>query len=162
MPARYASKVRKTPTRQGRFLEHRMKIRVRFREVDAFQMVWHGHYIGYFELSREAFGELYGITYQGLVEAGLAAPIVHVSCDYKVPARYGDTLEITVRLFERAVAKLEFAYEIRRVADGVLLAEGQSVQVFTTLEGELVLRRPEVLEAIYQTWSGHMQGEPAS
>jgi len=151
--------VRKPPTGKGRFLEHRTSIRVRFQEVDALQVVWHGHYIGYFEIAREAFAEVYGITYQRLIEAGVATPIVHVSCDYRLPARYGDTLEITVRLFERATSKLEFSYEIRRVADEALLAEGKSVQVFITLEGDLVLRRPEVLTTFYETCRDQMQGE---
>jgi len=139
-----------------------MKVRVRFREVDALQMVWHGHYIGYFELGREAFAEVYGITYHRLVDAGFAAPIVHVACDYKLPARYGDTLEITVRLFQRPTSKLEFAYEIRRAADGTLLAVGQSVQVLTTLEGVLMMRPPEVLKTFWEQWRGHLQGEPAT
>ena len=154
--------MRKAPTGKGRYLEHQLKVRVRFREVDALQMVWHGNYIAYFELGREAFAEVYGITYQRLVDVGLAAPIVHVACDYKLPARYGDTLQITVRLFERPTSKLEFAYEIRRLPDGVLLAVGQSVQVLTSLEGELMMRPPPVLKTFWETWRGHLQGEPVA
>ena len=41
----------------------RTEILVRFNEADPLGIVWHGHYIRYFEDGREAFGNQYGIGY---------------------------------------------------------------------------------------------------
>ena len=38
-------------------LTDRKTITVRFSEVDAMQVVWHGEYIRYFEDGRESFGK---------------------------------------------------------------------------------------------------------
>ena len=38
-------------------------INIRFHEVDSLRIVWHGHYLKYFEDGREAFGRKYGIGY---------------------------------------------------------------------------------------------------
>lgn len=51
-------------------LTDRTPIRVRFSEVDAMQVVWHGEYVRYFEDGREAFGRRYGIGYQDIIRAG--------------------------------------------------------------------------------------------
>ena len=141
---------------RGRYLEHRSRLRVRFHEVDALRIVWHGHYVSYFELGREAFGRAYGLGYEEMIEAGLAAPVVRLGIDYLLPARYGDELEVCTRLFERESAKLEIGYEVRRLADGALLAKGWTVQAFTDLDGKLVLTMPGLLRSFYLRFGGEM------
>ena len=43
---------------------------VRFSEVDAMQIVWHGAYPLYFEDAREAFGARYGLEYMTIAREG--------------------------------------------------------------------------------------------
>ena len=38
-----------------------IRVQVRFSEVDAIRMVWHGNYVRYMEDAREAFGREYGL-----------------------------------------------------------------------------------------------------
>lgn len=38
-------------------------IPVRFSEIDSLGILWHGHYIKYFEDGREAFGAEYNLGY---------------------------------------------------------------------------------------------------
>jgi acyl-CoA thioester hydrolase len=134
------------------YLEETTSVRVRFQEVDSLRMVWHGHYVSYFEEGRRAFGGKYGIDYPVFAEHGQAAPIVELALNYLAPARMNDALAVTVRLFQSPAAKLEFAYEIRRSGDGLLLVTGHTVQAFTTLEGELLLQRPAWLADRYRQW----------
>ena len=54
------------------------EVRVRFNETDPLGIVWHGHYIVYFEDGREAFGRLHGLTYLDIQNAGYVTPIVKV------------------------------------------------------------------------------------
>ncbi len=73
---------------------HRTEITVRFNEADPLGIVWHGHYVRYFEDAREDFGKVYGISYLDFYRNGLAVPIVTIQCDYKKPLRYGDTIMV--------------------------------------------------------------------
>ena len=141
---------------RGRYVENRVPVRVRFQEVDSLRVVWHGHYLSYFEDARVALGKAYGIGYHDLMAEGLTAPIVHASCDFFAPARFDDELEVVARLYERPSAKLEFYYEVWRRADSTLLAAGETVQVFADHEGALILTMPEFMRAFYGRWADSM------
>ena len=136
---------RRWPDPGLRFVETRSVVRVRFQEVDSLRVVWHGHYLTYFEEGRVAFGREHGFDYGTILRAGYVAPLVHAEVDYLRPARYDDELEIVTRLHEPEGARVVFAYEVRRDG-GTLLASGMSVQVFTDLEGELILVAPRFYE----------------
>jgi len=138
------------------YLEHRAYLRVRFQDVDSIHVVWHGHYLSYFEHGRESFGEEYGLGYQDVRAAGLVAPVVHVSCDYVKPARFGDELTVVTRLHVTDRAVIELSYEVRRASDETLLAKGQTRQVFTDLEGNLILNQPAVMRAFLEQWSDQL------
>jgi len=134
------------------FLEERTLLRVRFSEVDAMHIVWHGHYVGYFEEARRAFGRRYGVDYSVMFEHNTPAPIVQLRLDYYVPARMTDVLEVTARLYKSESAKLEFDYKIYRQGETVLLAAGSSVQVFTNTAGELLLNWPPYMVELLKQW----------
>lgn len=128
-----------------RWLEADTKVQVRFQEVDALRIVWHGHYLTYFELGRTAFGRQYDFAYEHILAAGYIAPLVHVEVDYFAPAAYGDELSVRTRLHEDEGARLSFTYLVTN-AEGRELASGYTVQVFTDRAGEIVLARPAFYE----------------
>jgi len=134
------------------YLEHTTSVRVRFHEVDSLRIVWHGHYVTYFEEARRAFGREYGLDYPVFLEHGIAAPVVQLRVDYLAPARLPDVLEVTARLLKSESAKLEFEFEIRRRGEDPLLATGTSLQVFTTPGGELLLQWPPLMIERYKQW----------
>jgi len=134
------------------WLEESTAIRVRFNEVDVLQIVWHGHYVNYFEEARRAFGRRYGIDYTAFIEQAIAVPVVQLKLDYFAPARLADTLEIKARLLKSDAAKLCFEYEIRRQGESALLAAGSTVQVFTTVSGELLLTWPPYILERLKEW----------
>lgn len=134
------------------YLEETCVIPVRFHEVDSMRVVWHGHYVAYFEEARRALGRRYGVDYTTFFAHNTPAPVAQLHLDYLVPARLADTLLVTARLFKTEAAKLEFEYEIRRQADRTLLAFGSSLQVFTTVKGELLLTMPPFMVERYRAW----------
>lgn len=140
----------------GPYLEHRAYLRVRFQDVDSIHVVWHGHYLSYFEHGRESFGEEYGLGYQDVRAAGVVAPVVHVSCDYLQPARFGDELTIVTRLHPSDRAEIALSYQVRRACDGALLATGRTRQVFTDTEGNLILNQPEILRRFLAQWQDQL------
>ncbi len=126
-------------------LSSKTQFTVRFNEVDSLGIVWHGHYVTYFELGREAFGRELGITYLDVKKNGVVIPIVHYECDYKQSLKYGETAEIETRFINNPAAKLIFEYTITHKQKGII-ATGKTVQVFTDLEGELQLNPPPFFE----------------
>lgn len=126
---------------------------VRFSEVDALKIVWHGHYIRYFEDAREAFGKKYGLTYLDVDAAGYTIPIVKVECDYKAPLRYGDVLRVRCTIEPAAAAKIIFHYEVWNQTTGLLAATGKTIQVFLDKEGVLQLYAPD----FFMKWKESLQ-----
>jgi acyl-CoA thioester hydrolase len=105
-------------------------IRIRFNEVDPLGIVWHGHYIRFFEDGREAFGAMHGLTYMDIYRQGFVTPVVKINCDYKKSLEYGDEISIITTFVNSPAAKLCFSYQIMHKSTGNLIAEGSSVQVF--------------------------------
>jgi acyl-CoA thioester hydrolase len=123
-------------------LSERVRIPVRFSEVDSLRIVWHGHYIKYFEEGREAFGRKYGFGYLDVFENGLLTPIVHTSCDYKKPLQYGDNAVVETRYVDSDAAKLIFEFTVFKESNMEIVAEGKSIQVFLDTNFELLLTVP--------------------
>ena len=132
---------------EEKFLSENISIRVRFSEVDAMGIVWHGHYIKYFEEGREALGVKYGLTYLGVYDKGYTIPLVKTVCDFKRPLRYGDNAIVHTRLHQCDAAKLIYTYEIFRETGMELVATGETIQVFLSKSGELSLINPPFFEA---------------
>lgn len=111
-------------------LSEKTEVRVRFNEADPLGIVWHGHYIRYFEDGREAFGNKYGLGYLDFYKQGFIVPIVSVHCDYKKSLRYGDRVIIETIYTSSEAAKMKFNYSLFNAETGELVASGYSVQVF--------------------------------
>ena len=128
-------------------LSDRIKILVRFNEADPLGIVWHGHYIRYFEDGREAFGNKYGIGYLDFYKNGLIIPVVSVQCDYKRSLRYGDRVIVETKYLPCEAAKLKFSYRLFHTNSGQLIASGSSMQVFLDKEtSALQLLNPPFFE----------------
>lgn len=109
-------------------------ILIRFNEADPLGIVWHGHYVRYFEDGREAFGEKYGLRYLDIFEKGYTVPVVNIQCDYKRSLRYGDRVVVETRFVDDMAAKIKFEYILTNPATGEVVAKGSSVQVFLDKE----------------------------
>jgi acyl-CoA thioester hydrolase len=116
------------------FLIERTEIAVRFNEADPLGIVWHGHYIRYFEDGREAFGNSHGLSYLDFYKQGFVVPIVKVDCDYKRSLRYGDRVLVESRFVPCEAAKIVFEYTLYNVKTNELVAKGSSLQVFLDKE----------------------------
>ena len=128
---------------------HETPLQVRFYEVDAYGVVWHGHYIGWFEIGRNELTERFHISPLQLKEENLLAPVVELGCHFKLPATFGDSLIIQTTMERTEVAKLIFHYRVLNQENRKVLATGSTTHVLTDLKGNLLYRvPPEVLERI--------------
>src|SRR6478672_12813941 len=114
-------------------------VKVRFNEVDSLGIAWHGHYVKYFEDGREAFGAQHGLGYLDVYHNGLVTPIVSLTCNYKKPLTYGDSIVIETTYVDSPAAKIHFTYKIYQAGSGELIAEGSTTQVFLDAESRLLL-----------------------
>lgn len=128
-------------------LKHSTEIEVKFSEADPLGIVWHGHYIRYFEDGRESFGKQYGIGYLAFYQNGYVIPVVNVQCDYKKSLRYGDAVTVETEFIPTEAAKMYFKYRLYNSATKELVASGSSIQVFLDKEGAVLqLATPEFFE----------------
>ena len=111
-------------------LSAKIEIKVRFSEVDSLTIVWHGHYLKYFEDAREAFSGKYGLGYLETYRQGYVTPVVSIHCDYKMPLTYGDTAFVEAVFCNTEAAKIVIDYKITHGKTGVVIATGRTVQVF--------------------------------
>jgi acyl-CoA thioester hydrolase len=132
---------------------------VRFPEVDSYGVVWHGHYVQYFEVARNALCAAFGLTPADALAHGYKVPITRVTMDFKRPARLDDRLVVSARLAPPETAKLTMDYTIRREGTGELLATGATEQVILDPSGQLLLTFPAPVRTLVARVLAYQRGE---
>ena len=128
-------------------MSNRIEVLVRFNEADPLGIVWHGHYIRYFEDGREAFGKDHGLGYLDVYREGFVTPVVSVHCDFKKSLRFGDSVIVESIYTPCEAARIEFKYRLYNSVTGDLVATGDSVQVFLDKVGSVLqLNNPPFFE----------------
>lgn len=124
------------------------EVTVRFNEADPLGIVWHGHYVRYFEDGREAFGNAFGLSYLDIYKQGFSVPVVKLDLDYKKSLKYGDRVIIETEFVPCHAAKLQFVYRLYNAVTRELVAKGTTTQVFLDHPGNsLQLINPPFFEA---------------
>lgn len=134
-------------------LTHITELEVKFSEADPLGIVWHGHFIRYFEDGREAFGKEYGLKYLDFYRNNIVVPIVNVQCDYKRILRYGHKIRLETTYHDTRAAKLLFKYRMFDAATNEQVATGSSTQVFMHRDNlELMLYPPQFMTDWKAKW----------
>ncbi len=112
-------------------------------------VVYHTHYLDYFEAGRtEALRNL-GVSYRSLEEQGLIMPVVNVEVQYRGPAHYDDLLDITVRFEEMPSVRVPIEYAVRRRDESPLLASGHTTLCFMDADRRRPTRAPEAVRTVF-------------
>ncbi|MCL2728029.1 MAG: acyl-CoA thioesterase [Bacteroidales bacterium] len=119
------------------------EVLIRFNEVDSMGIVWHGHYVTYFEDAREEFGRVYDLDYLTIVKHGYYVPLVNIDFSFKSPLTYGDRAIVEITYLPCETAKILFSYRILSVDKKSVIATGSSTQVFLDRSMDLVLYTPD-------------------
>ncbi len=123
---------------------HETEIRVRYAETDKMGIVHHSNYLIWFEAGRSDLCRARGFSYKEMEENDNALMVVAESyCRYKSPAYYEDVLTVRTRVAEIRSRSIRFIYEIFRPADGILLAEGETLHLVTD-QSKKVRQIPDV------------------
>lgn len=101
-------------------------------------IVYYANYLVWFEIGRAEFCRARGFSYKDMEENEDSFLVVAESyCRYKAPAYYDDELLIRTHITELRRRSLRFGYEILRVADDVVIAEGETGHVVTDATGRV-------------------------
>jgi len=111
------------------------RIRVRYAETDQMGVVYHANHFIWFEVGRVELLRQLGFSYRDMErEDNCFIAVVDARCRYKAPVRYDE--EILVRTWLRNIREsvIHFGYELVRVEDGALLAEGETTHIVADAE----------------------------
>ncbi len=113
-------------------------MRVRYSETDKMGIVYYANYLIWFEIGRAEYCRARGFSYRDMEENDDAFLVVAESyCRYKAPAYYDDELLIRTHITELRRRSLRFGYEVVRVSDDQIIAEGETGHVVTDSTGRV-------------------------
>ena len=140
--------------RKSGVLQAEVEILVPFFDVDSMDVVWHGHYIKYFEVARCALLDRIGHNYQQMRDAGYAWPVIDVQLRYMRGARFNQRIIVRADLIEWE-NRLKINYLINDAETGERMTRGTSVQVAVEIaRREMQLASPKVfVEAVERALS---------
>ena len=121
-----------------------IEIRVPFYDVDLAGIVWHGHYLKYFELARDELLRGIGYSYGEMRESGFLWPVVDTSIRYVNPLVLEQSARVTACLKEWEL-RIVIDYEIHD-EKGDLCTRGKTIQVPVDAKTQLLqLGSPDLL-----------------
>jgi acyl-CoA thioester hydrolase len=98
--------------------------RVRYAETDTMGVVYHAHYLVWFEVGRGEYFRALGKDYAEWETQGYYLPVSEAHARYHAPARYGDLITVHTRLDDLRSRGLTLSYNVRDAASHTRLATG--------------------------------------
>lgn len=122
------------------------KREINYYETDKMQVVHHSNYIRYLEECRMDFMRQIGFDYAKMEQSGIMVPVLSVSCNYKNPARFGETICIVPKVERMHGVKYEMSYRIYSEDFSVLHNEAASSHCFVNLDFKPIRLKKEYPE----------------
>lgn len=133
-------------------------VEIRFRDVDSLGHVNNAVFITYMETARIKYMlNLIGSRYL----SDLRMILAEVTCTYRSPAYWGETLEIGVRITEIGNKSFAMAYRMEDQATRRLVATGSSVQVAYDYEAQSSIRVPDSVAEAAEELEGRSLRRPS-
>jgi len=129
-----------------------MKRRIYYYDTDTSGAVYHANYLKYLEEARSEYLEVRGLTVKGLLGEGVGFAVRRQEMEYKLPAFYGDTLDIETRVKEYTAYRIVFSYLVRN-QDGRLVAKAETELVCVGRDLKLI-EIPREIAAVLGAESG--------
>lgn len=134
------------------------RLRVRWVEVDAQQVVFNGHYLTYLDVAVTEFWRTVGLPYpDAMRHVGGDIFVRRNTLAYHAPARLDDWLDIGMRCERIGTSSITLNWAVW--SQGRLLVTGEVVYVFTDLASG---RSAPVPDAVRRQLDAHTQGAPVT
>jgi len=131
----------------GRSPQAQSRVRVRYAETDKMGVVYYANYFVWFEIGRTDLLRASGWSYREMEIEGFALPVIEAHCAYRESAKYDDDLEVRTTGAMLSPVRVQFTYEVVRLADAATLATGTTVHATLDRVG-----RPCRLPDRVRTW----------
>ena len=123
-------------------------LRVRYAETDQMGVAYYANYFVWFEVARADLLRTLGWSYREMEHSGVWLPVIEAHCEYRRSARYDDELEVKTEGRVLSPVRMEFTYEVRRLADGGVAAAGRTVHAALDANGR-PCRLPDRVHAVF-------------
>ena len=124
------------------------RVRVRYAETDTMGIVYYANYLVWFEVARTDLLRASGWTYRDMEGDGFALPVIEAHCSYRESAKYDDEIEVRTSGTMVSPIRLQFTYEVVRIADAATLATGTTVHATLGRNGR-PCRLPERVRTLF-------------
>ena len=111
--------------------------KAQYHETDKMNIIHHSNYIKWMEEARIEYMDSLGFGFVKVEELGIMSPVAGITINYKSPVRFGDIVDISVRITRYSGVIQEIAYEINNRTTGQLSAVATSKHGYTK-DGEIV------------------------
>lgn len=130
---------------------------IRFSHCDPAGIVYFPHYFDMFNgLIEDWYGEL-GVDYAELIMGSkLGFPFVHIECDFKIPSRMGECLDLT--LLVQHVGRSSLGLVIVGHLDGVERLRARMVTAMMALDTRKSVPLPNTLRAQIEAYQRRTTG----
>jgi acyl-CoA thioester hydrolase len=108
-------------------------IEVPFHDVDIMNVVWHGHYLKYFEIARCKLLDQFHYNYMQMQASGYAWPVIESHVRYVQGIQFEQKIRIRAILKEWE-NRLKIDYVIFDEATGKRLTKGYTTQVAVEIQ----------------------------
>jgi acyl-CoA thioester hydrolase len=135
----------------------------RYAEIDQQGVVFHGHYLTWFEEASNALFDHLGLPVTEFQAWGLDVQVVHAEIDYLVPVRWRDAVRVEVRSESTGTTSYTLLFEVlRRDDDGadVAAARGRNVYVVVSTDDWAKREVPARLREQLTSVAGQGRNEP--
>jgi len=124
------------------------RLRVRYAETDQMGVVYHSNHFVWFEIGRVELLRKLGFSYREMEQDdGCFIAVVDARCRYRAPAHYDDEIIVRTHLKNVRDSVIHFGYELVRVGDGILLAEGKTTHIVTDAQMKMVALPEKYMKA---------------
>jgi 4-hydroxybenzoyl-CoA thioesterase len=129
-------------------MSFRTPIKVCFGDIDNAGIVYYPRFMHYFHLAMEEFfASEMGIDFaEVLHRRNLSLPTVHLESDFRRRLRYGDQINMEVRILNIGQSSITWGYKGYRMSDKEeIVVEGQNVTVCVRMDNFEKIDVPEWL-----------------
>jgi acyl-CoA thioester hydrolase len=135
------------------------RLRVRYAETDQMGVVYHSNHFVWFEVGRVELLRQLGFSYRDMESKdGRFIAVAEAKCRYRAPVHYDEEVLVRTELLNVRDSVVHFGYELRRAADGVLLADGETTHIVTDADMKIAVL-PEKYLSVFRAAVGKQNGK---
>lgn len=104
-----------------------MKKKIYYHDTDCGGVVYYSNYLKFLEEARTEFFSDKGLSIKELAEQGTMFIVARQEIDYKLPAFYGDILDVAAAVNNISAVRIDFDHEIKK--DNQIVAKAKTIMV---------------------------------